>query len=91
MEARIETLTKKLVDRIRPFVDAHKPGDPNDPETIAFEKRMKLEADDLKLESFGVEVIPLSYIRHTKSQPFHIAFADDRNSLHYEGNLIHQV
>lgn len=56
MEERVETLTKQLIERLRPFVDAKHPGDRNDPETLAFEDRMKREADDMKLESFGVEV-----------------------------------
>jgi len=56
MEERVKTLTAKLLERLRPFVDAKAPGDKNDPETNAFESRMRLEADDLKLESFGVEV-----------------------------------
>ena len=50
-------LTKKLVDRLRPFVEAKHPGDKDDPETKAFEARMRREADDLKLESFGVELL----------------------------------
>ncbi|KAG6898326.1 hypothetical protein C0992_011918 [Termitomyces sp. T32_za158] len=55
MEARVTMLTQRMVERLRPFVDAKQPGGKDDPETIAFEKRMKQEADDLKLESFGVE------------------------------------
>ncbi|OSD04759.1 DnaJ-domain-containing protein [Trametes coccinea BRFM310] len=57
MEERIETLAKKLVERLRPFVEAKRPGDKDDPETIAFEQKMRREADDLKLESFGVELL----------------------------------
>ncbi|KAI0738603.1 X-domain of DnaJ-containing-domain-containing protein [Daedaleopsis nitida] len=57
MEERIETLSKKLVDRLRPFVEAKNPGDKDDPETAAFERKMKSEADDMKLESFGVELL----------------------------------
>ncbi|KAI1791841.1 DnaJ-domain-containing protein [Ganoderma leucocontextum] len=57
MEERVEKLAKKLVDRLRPFVDAKHPGDKDDPETRAFETRMRREADDLKLESFGVELL----------------------------------
>ena len=57
MEERVETLAKKLVDRLRPFVEAKHPGDKDDPETKAFEARMRREADDLKLESFGVELL----------------------------------
>jgi hypothetical protein len=56
-EARIDTLAKNLLMRIRPFVEAKNPGDANDPETVAFEKRQKTEAEDLKLESFGVELL----------------------------------
>ncbi|KAG6900328.1 hypothetical protein C0993_012525 [Termitomyces sp. T159_Od127] len=57
MEARVTMLTQRMVERLRPFVDAKHPGDKDDPETIAFEKRMKQEAEDLKLESFGVELL----------------------------------
>ncbi|KAL4244398.1 Peroxisomal Protein Import DnaJ [Abortiporus biennis] len=57
MEERVETLRKKLIDRLRPFVEAKHPGDKDDPETKAFEAKMKREADDLKLESFGVELL----------------------------------
>jgi len=56
MEERVETLTKQLIERLRPFVDAQHPGDRNDPETLVFEDKMKREAEDMKLESFGVEV-----------------------------------
>lgn len=56
MIKRVAELTDKLKERLRPFVEAHEPGGKNDPETQAFEARMKREADDLKLESFGVEV-----------------------------------
>lgn len=57
MDERVKMLTAKLIERLRPFVDAKAPGDREDPETKAFEARMKLEADDLKLESFGVELL----------------------------------
>ncbi|KAG5643794.1 hypothetical protein DXG03_009617 [Asterophora parasitica] len=57
MEARVAMLTQKMIERLRPFVEAKHPGDKDDPETIAFEKKMKREADDLKLESFGVELL----------------------------------
>lgn len=56
MEERVGTLTKQLIERLRPFVDAEHPGERNDPETLAFEDKMKREAEDMKLESFGVEV-----------------------------------
>lgn len=60
MEERVETLTKQLIERLRPFVDAERPGERNDPETLAFEEKMRKEAEDMKLESFGVEVCSFS-------------------------------
>lgn len=54
---RINSLVKELIIKIRPFVEARNPGDASDPETSAFEKRIRLEAEDLKLESFGVELL----------------------------------
>jgi hypothetical protein len=56
MDERVATLTTQLVERLRPYVEAKRPGEKDDPETIAFEAKMRREADDLKLESFGVEV-----------------------------------
>jgi hypothetical protein len=56
MKERVAMLTTKMMERVRPFVEAKHPGDKDDPETMAFETRMKREAEDLKLESFGVEV-----------------------------------
>ncbi|THH00591.1 hypothetical protein EW026_g1969 [Hermanssonia centrifuga] len=57
MEERVTMLTKKLIERLRPFVEAKHPGDKDDPETKSFEARIRREADDLKLESFGVELL----------------------------------
>ena len=57
---RIETLAKQLIERLRPFVNAKHPGDKNDPDVLAFEKKMKKEAENMKLESFGVEVFSSS-------------------------------
>lgn len=56
MEARVAMLTQKMTERIRPFVEAKDPGGKDDPETLAFEAKMRREVEDLKLESFGVEV-----------------------------------
>ncbi len=50
-------LTEKLVERLRPFVEAKSPGGAGDEETAAWETRMRREADDLKFESFGVELL----------------------------------
>ncbi|EIN09571.1 DnaJ-domain-containing protein [Punctularia strigosozonata HHB-11173 SS5] len=57
MQDRVDMLTKKLVERLRPFVEAKHPGEKDDPETRAFEEKMRREAEDLKLESFGVELL----------------------------------
>ncbi|CAE6447120.1 unnamed protein product [Rhizoctonia solani] len=57
MEDRIKTLTDKLKERIRPYVSAKNPGDTNDPEVKAWLGRIRTEAEDLKLESFGVELL----------------------------------
>ncbi|WWC62035.1 uncharacterized protein I303_104623 [Kwoniella dejecticola CBS 10117] len=63
-KARVDALVSKLTQRIRPFVDAKNPGDKDDTETKAFEARVRIEAEDLKLESFGVEML------HTISQVY---------------------
>ncbi|KAF8637571.1 hypothetical protein AX17_002640 [Amanita inopinata Kibby_2008] len=57
MEARIKILTEKLIERLRPFVEAKHPGESDDPETTVFQQKMRREAEDLKLESFGVELL----------------------------------
>ncbi|UZJ53250.1 hypothetical protein CBS101457_002570 [Exobasidium rhododendri] len=56
-EKRIVELTSKLKDRIRPFVDSKNPGDKDDSETQKWGKKMREEAEDLKLESFGIELL----------------------------------
>lgn len=56
MEERVAMLTQKMKERLRPFVEAKNPGVEGDPESIAFSEKMKREVEDLKLESFGVEV-----------------------------------
>ncbi len=62
---RIETLTNKLKDRLRPFVELKNPDDTDDPERRSFEEKMRKEVDDLKYESFGVEVSELTlWVRH---------------------------
>ncbi|TFK29661.1 DnaJ-domain-containing protein [Coprinopsis marcescibilis] len=57
MQERVADLTKKLVERLRPFVEAKDPGGKGDLETQTFEAKMRKEAEDLKLESFGVELL----------------------------------
>ena len=70
-EARIKDLVRELTTYIRPFVDAKHPGEASDVETVAFEKKTRLEAEDLKLESFGVELLhTIGNVYMTKSTNF---------------------
>ncbi|KAH7335168.1 X-domain of DnaJ-containing-domain-containing protein [Rhizoctonia solani] len=57
MEDRIKSLTDKLKERIRPFITAKNPNETNDPEVKAWLGKIRTEAEDLKLESFGVELL----------------------------------
>jgi hypothetical protein len=57
MKERIQILTSKLIERLRPYVEAKDPGNPRDPETVAWMQKISKEAEDLKLESFGVELL----------------------------------
>lgn len=56
LEERVKILTQKMIERLRPFVEAKNPGGEGDTETTAFAEKMKREVEDLKLESFGIEV-----------------------------------
>ncbi|KAF9530493.1 X-domain of DnaJ-containing-domain-containing protein [Crepidotus variabilis] len=57
LKERVSMLEKKMIERLRPFVDSKNPGGKDDPETMAFAEKMKKEVEDLKLESFGVELL----------------------------------
>ncbi|KAF5316141.1 hypothetical protein D9619_006450 [Psilocybe cf. subviscida] len=71
MEERVAMLTKKMLERLRPFVEAKHPGGKDDPETLAFEERMKREVEDLKLESFGIELLhTIGYVYIMKATSF---------------------
>jgi hypothetical protein len=71
LDARIRMLTEKLTERLRPFVEAKNPGADGDPETVAWEARMRREADDLKLESFGIELLhAIGTVYVTKASSF---------------------
>lgn len=89
MEERVKTLTAKAIERLRPFVDAKHPGEKDDPETMAFEAKIRLEAEDLKLESFGIEV-RISLSSMTACSMFS-ATTYHRKCLHDEGVLLPQV
>jgi X-domain of DnaJ-containing len=52
-DERVETLAKKLVDRISVWTETDK-----GPEvTKAFEEKIRLEVENLKMESFGLEIL----------------------------------
>ena len=55
---QVAMLTPKLVERLRRYVEADlgRPGEKGNLAAAAFEDMMKREADDLKMEDFGVEV-----------------------------------
>jgi hypothetical protein len=92
MEERVKTLTAKLLERLRPFVDAKAPGSENDPETKAFQAKIKIEADDLKIESFGVEVCAggvIMMFNHLSRKS--TAATCNRDGLYDEGDVIHEV
>ncbi|KIX93838.1 uncharacterized protein Z520_10463 [Fonsecaea multimorphosa CBS 102226] len=52
-EERVETLAKKLIDRISVWTETDK-----GPEvTHAFQEKIRLEVENLKMESFGIEIL----------------------------------
>ncbi|EXJ75963.1 uncharacterized protein A1O5_00471 [Cladophialophora psammophila CBS 110553] len=52
-EERVETLAKKLIDRISVWTETDK-----GPEvTNAFQEKIRLEVENLKMESFGIEIL----------------------------------
>lgn len=91
MEKRVQTLAQKMIERLRPFVEAKNPGDKDDPETIAFEEKMKKEADDLKLESFGVEVCSLFRCRSLVIEIGFEAPTYHRECVYDESHVLHEV
>ncbi|KIY53352.1 DnaJ-domain-containing protein [Fistulina hepatica ATCC 64428] len=52
MEKRIAALVQKMKERLRPYVESTTPE-----EIKAWEDRMHREAEDLKMESFGIELL----------------------------------
>lgn len=52
-EERVDTLAKKLVDRISIWTETDKRPDV----TKAFEEKTRLEVENLKMESFGIEIL----------------------------------
>ena len=52
-EERVETLSKKLVDRISLWTETDQGADV----TAAFQEKIRLEVENLKMESFGLEIL----------------------------------
>lgn len=52
-QQRVETLTKKLIDRISVWTETDK----DEGVTFAFQEKTRLEAEELKMESFGIEML----------------------------------
>lgn len=52
-EERVDTLTRKLVDRISLWTETDKDHDVR----RAFEEKIRLEVENLKMESFGIEIL----------------------------------
>lgn len=52
-DERVETLTRKLIDRISIWTETDKGADV----TKAFEEKVRLEVENLKMESFGIEIL----------------------------------
>ena len=90
-EERVDTLTKNLIEMLRTFVDAQNPGDRNDPETLRFEARMEREAEDMTLNSFGVEVYLPFLVRELVDESLLAVSSYDWISLHDEGLILPEV
>lgn len=52
-QQRVETLTKKLIDRLSVWTETDK----DEAVTFAFQEKTRLEAEELKMESFGIEML----------------------------------
>ncbi|GAD96337.1 DnaJ domain protein [Paecilomyces variotii No. 5] len=52
-EERVDTLARKLIDRISVWTETDKSADV----TRAFEEKIRLEVENLKMESFGLEIL----------------------------------
>jgi hypothetical protein len=52
-EERVETLSSKLIDRVSVWTETEK----GEQVTNAFREKMRLEVENLKMESFGIEIL----------------------------------
>lgn len=88
-EDRVETLSKKLIDRISVWTETDKREDV----TKAFQEKTRLEVENLKMESFGLEIlhaIGTTYLQKAtsflKSQKF-LGISGFFSRLKDKGNL----
>jgi len=66
-EERVTTLAKKLIDRISVWTETDKGPDV----TAAFKEKMRLEMENLKMESFGIEILhAIGYTYFSKATTF---------------------
>ena len=93
LQERVKTLTEKMIERLRPFVEAKNPGAEGDTETTAFTEKMKREVEDLKLESFGIEVCIDHFLFSFWffDQAMLVVIAHDWEHLHYESHIVYEV
>jgi X-domain of DnaJ-containing len=57
LEVRIHMLMEKLIEQLHPFVEVKNPGVNGNVKMAAWEVLMCHEVDDLKLKSFGIELL----------------------------------
>ena len=88
-EERVETLTKKLIDRISVWTETDK----GPQVTAAFQEKTRLEVENMKMESFGLEIlhaIGTTYLQKStsflKSQKF-LGISGFFSRLKDKGNL----
>ncbi|KAF2858517.1 DnaJ-domain-containing protein, partial [Piedraia hortae CBS 480.64] len=66
-EERVQTLAKKLTDRVSVWTETDK----SDDVTNAFREKMRLEVENLKMESFGLEILhAIGQVYVTKATTF---------------------
>lgn len=92
MEKRIEELTEKLKSRLSDIVDSPNPGGKDDPKTKEFEEKMRQEAEALKIESFGIELLHTIGASGLWMGVGHLKLTNFcRQHVHHEGLWIPQV
>ncbi|KAG5519782.1 hypothetical protein PMAC_000055 [Pneumocystis sp. 'macacae'] len=92
-EKRVENLANKLLDRLNIWTESSK----DEATTRAFQEKIKYEAENLKMESFGVELlnaIGVIYIQKgttlLKSQKF-LGIGGFFNKIKEKGNIVKDI